>query len=310
MRLKEQARGRWPMILSQYGIPDQYLKDRHGPCPLCGGKDRYRFDNKDGNGTYYCNQCGPGDGMDLLIRYTDRDFKSLAKELEDKLPGKPEKTQAEYREENRQEQDRRKKSIDKIRSDKIPVRFCEPVMEYLQDGRGLKPTSKLCAVEKLPYYEDGIERGIYPAMAMPIISSEGKLCSYHLTYVDGLRKAPVRNPKKVMKPIRKITGGAIRLTDIYEHIGIAEGIETALAVMMLYKVPCWSVIATSGMESFRPPEGVKAVTVYSDNDANFSGQRAAYLIANKLSLDGYQVDVQVPSNPHSDYAEVLESYGQ
>lgn len=28
---------------------------RHGPCPICGGKDRFRVDNKDDDGTWYCN---------------------------------------------------------------------------------------------------------------------------------------------------------------------------------------------------------------------------------------------------------------
>ena len=39
---------------------------RHCPCPVCGGKDRFRFDNKDGRGTYICNQCCSGDGLELI----------------------------------------------------------------------------------------------------------------------------------------------------------------------------------------------------------------------------------------------------
>nr|WP_259694507.1 DUF927 domain-containing protein [Proteus mirabilis] len=38
----------------------------HTACPACGGKDRFRFDNKDDNGTFICNQCGSGDGLDLV----------------------------------------------------------------------------------------------------------------------------------------------------------------------------------------------------------------------------------------------------
>lgn len=72
------ARGRWPDLLQQLAgmTPDQ-LTDRHQPCPLCGGTDRYRFDDKDGSGSWFCNQCGgrdqsggAGSGMDLLIRST------------------------------------------------------------------------------------------------------------------------------------------------------------------------------------------------------------------------------------------------
>lgn len=41
----ERARGRWREILPQLGIDTSYLRTRHGPCPLCGGKDRFRWDD-------------------------------------------------------------------------------------------------------------------------------------------------------------------------------------------------------------------------------------------------------------------------
>ena len=55
MRLKESAQGRWYGILTQLGIDSAFLKNTHGPCPACGGQDRFRYDDKDGHGTYYCN---------------------------------------------------------------------------------------------------------------------------------------------------------------------------------------------------------------------------------------------------------------
>ena len=45
------ARGRWREILPRFGIAGRFLQNRHGPCPLCGGKDRYRFDDRDGSGS-------------------------------------------------------------------------------------------------------------------------------------------------------------------------------------------------------------------------------------------------------------------
>lgn len=67
--IKRAARGRWPDILSAVGGIDPHtLVDDHGPCPVCGGKDRFRFDDIDGEGTHFCNQCDPkaGDGLALL----------------------------------------------------------------------------------------------------------------------------------------------------------------------------------------------------------------------------------------------------
>ena len=52
------AKGKWKGILLTLGIPAEVLVPKHGPCPLCGGKDRFRWDNKEGQGTYICNSCG------------------------------------------------------------------------------------------------------------------------------------------------------------------------------------------------------------------------------------------------------------
>lgn len=63
------ARGRWPDILCALGIADHHLKDEHGPCPGCGGRDRFRFDDRDQKGTWYCSGGGEpssGDGFGLL----------------------------------------------------------------------------------------------------------------------------------------------------------------------------------------------------------------------------------------------------
>jgi putative DNA primase/helicase len=84
------ARGRWPEILAALaGLSDAELSDRHQPCPLCGGTDRYRFDDKDGSGSWFCNQCGgkdqrggAGSGIDLLMRRQGWNFVEAARQVE------------------------------------------------------------------------------------------------------------------------------------------------------------------------------------------------------------------------------------
>ncbi|WP_435052153.1 primase-helicase zinc-binding domain-containing protein [Escherichia coli] len=48
------------------GAGDSGAENRHQPCPVCGGSDRFRFDDREGRGTWYCNQCGAGDGLKLV----------------------------------------------------------------------------------------------------------------------------------------------------------------------------------------------------------------------------------------------------
>lgn len=92
-RITDLAQGSWPSILGALaGLTSDQLTDKHQPCPLCGGDDRYRFDDKDGTGSWFCNQCGgkdqrggAGNGMDMLLRRTGWSFAEAAKRIEQHL---------------------------------------------------------------------------------------------------------------------------------------------------------------------------------------------------------------------------------
>lgn len=68
--MKREASGRWSEIIQNVcSIPAQDLTGEHGPCPLCGGRDRWRvYDNFEETGGAICNQCGPnlGDGIKVV----------------------------------------------------------------------------------------------------------------------------------------------------------------------------------------------------------------------------------------------------
>lgn len=74
------ARGKWPVILQMLRI-DVPENGRHGPCPKCGGKDRFRLDDLDGRGTWICSQCGNGDGLDLVKLVTGYSVRKAAQEV-------------------------------------------------------------------------------------------------------------------------------------------------------------------------------------------------------------------------------------
>jgi putative DNA primase/helicase len=84
------AQHHWPEILRRLGgLAPEQLSNRHQPCPLCGGRDRYRFDDKDGSGSWFCNQCGGkdrlgggGSGIDLLMRLRGWTYARARRELE------------------------------------------------------------------------------------------------------------------------------------------------------------------------------------------------------------------------------------
>ncbi|GEM_PF-3829249 len=51
------ARGHWPRILPALGL--NVVKNRHMPCPVCGGTDRFRFDDQEGAAPGSATSAGP-----------------------------------------------------------------------------------------------------------------------------------------------------------------------------------------------------------------------------------------------------------
>lgn len=68
----------WPTVLAGLHIDVPDSPRRHGPCPACGGSDRFRFDDG-GRGSFICNQCGAGDGLDLIRKVNKCDTTEAAR---------------------------------------------------------------------------------------------------------------------------------------------------------------------------------------------------------------------------------------
>lgn len=287
----EIAAGRWPGILSALGVLDEkQLAGRHCPCPLCGGRDRFRFDNKDGRGTWFCSHCGAGNGVDMVLKAKGWDFKTAAKEIEQAAGAIPAgETMRQPGEAEKVERLRR------VWAEAKPLQTGDEAMRYLA-GRGLSVETMpgcLRLHPALPYFDEGKEVGKFPALLARVVGPDGAGLTLHRTYLQNGRKAPVPSPRKLMAG-KLISGGAVRLAPAGEWLGIAEGIETALAASALFHCPVWSVVSANGIEAFEPPAGVKTLTIFADNDENFVGQAAAYAAARRLSQRGITCEVAIP----------------
>jgi len=291
--VKQRAQNKWPSILSTLGVPDECLQNRHGPCPLCGGKDRFRFDDKDGKGGYYCNGCGAGDGFALLMKYNGWDFKQATAEVE-RIVGACDSS-------------RQPKAVDprkRLRAIQEKARAAgKGVTQYLSN-RGLKTVAPNLMEGQVEYFEGGKRIDTFSAMLGKVVAVDGKPVTWHVTYLQDGTKAPVAYPKKIMKAIGTINGAAIRLYPQAAHIGVAEGIETAIAATESSGIPTWAVMNTNGMKLFEAPAGIEKITIFADNDAHYAGQCAAYILANRLALSGIAVDVRIPETP-GDWLDVL-----
>lgn len=296
--LKSAARGRWPDLMRRLGVDENYLSGRHGPCPMCGGTDRWRFTDHNADGMWICNQCGSGDGFDLLMAYHGWGFREAKKAVGELIPEavftKPEKDRDESA----------RKALNKIRAEIVAAKDVPEVVRYLQN-RGLVIPPMLQAHPGLPYYVDGEVVATYPAMVGRAVTKSGRPVTYHRTYIRDGKKAPVDSPRKMMRTVRKAKGYAIKLWPAGSKVCIAEGIETAIACYMLWGVPAWSVVSANQMIDWEVPDGIEEIIIAGDNDENYTGQAAAYEKARRLKMQGYQVDVQIP--PHvGDWNDMLE----
>jgi putative DNA primase/helicase len=299
MRTADAARGKWRGILLACGVPEEHLKDKHGPCPFCGGKDRYRWDNKGGEGSFICSQCGSGNGFELLHRLKGWDFRTAAVEV-DRIVGNVQLDAVKRTVSN----DDRRAMLNKLWTGGAKVSFGDPVDTYLK-WRGVdlpQNTDCLRYVEACSVPGSSFEKR--PAMVAMVLGPDGKPATLHRTFLtpDG-RKADMPEPRAVM-PGEIPEGSAIRLSLHGERLGIAEGIETALAATKRFGVPTWAAINATMLTKWAPPEAVREVAVFGDCDGKFGGQAAAYALAHKLAGRlGLKVDVRIPEATGKDWAD-------
>ncbi|CAB5223118.1 TOPRIM domain containing protein [uncultured Caudovirales phage] len=289
------ARGKWKGILLSLGMDAKHLTGKHGPCPLCGGSDRFRFDNKDGSGSYICGQCGAGSGMDLLKAFKGWEFRDAAQAVDEVLgnvpsdpPGKPALSD-----------DNRRRLMNALWKASVPVEVDCPAGWYLSRRvPGWQNCPDLRFAESAPVPGGGTS----PALLALVRDHAGNPATIHRTFLTlAGEKAGMENPRAMM-PGELPESIAVHLSPAAEVMGIAEGIETALAAQAKFGVPCHAALTAGFMAKWQPPEGVKRVVIFGDCDQSYTGQAAAYTLAHRLSRK-LQVEVRIPGQFGTDWAD-------
>jgi len=286
---KERAVGRWKSILPAFGVTPQQLTGKHGPCPLCGGKDRFRFDDKAGNGTWFCNQCGAGDGLGLVIRLRRVAFKDACKLIDAHLPGATVETRSATA-----RVDWAERGLNLWASCR-PLDGSDVASMYLRRrgiARSHQPMLRLAP--KYGYVHEDRHKTTHPAMVARYVSPDAAQSTFHITYLDGSgRKADVPSVKKLW-PGRVPDGGAVRLAPSADTMGIAEGIETAMSAAQIFGVPVWAALNSGNLMKWQPPPAARNVIVFGDRDESFDGQCKAFALAHRLKMSGLNVEVRLP----------------
>lgn len=141
-----------------------------------------------------------------------------------------------------------------------------------------------------------------PAMVALVQGGDG--WAVHRTYLreDGTGKATVE-PAKAMLGV--VAGGAVRLSGAPARLVVAEGIETALALLCgLVDGPAavWAGLSTSGLRGLHLPAMPGRLTIACDGDA--AGRAAALALAERAHALGWHVTTIDPGDG-ADFNDIL-----
>lgn len=298
--IHQETTGRWPSILMSLGVEERFLRNRHGACPICSdGKDRFRFDDKNGKGTFFCSKCGSGTGFDLLMQINGIDFKEALKRVRSVLP---KTVMTSTKTKTRSDAQTKKILLDIWKSAK-KIEPEDDAGQYLAwRGLTLPESNALRLHPGLEYRDhDGKIVGKFPCMVAAIVDKAGKCIALHRTWLQNGRKALVEQPKKSLGGFN--AGSAIQLYKATHTLGVAEGIETAIAAHLRFKYPVWPLISASQMERFEWPSTIKRLLIFGDSDSNFTGQKAGYTLAYRAKAKGLDVHITFPELIDTDWAD-------
>jgi len=271
------AQGNWKSLLPALGVDSKFLVNKHGPCPICGGDDRFRWDDQNSKGGYICSQCGGGDGFDLACKVTGKSFREVSDNIA-KVMGT---SNSFERKQPSDEESRQRERMKQVWNATTPIADISPAAKYLRARMGgSRPFVNYVREASRVFHSE--DQQFHPAMVAKVIGYNDVAINLHITYLtrDG-RKANVSPAKKVM-PGKLPDGCAIRLMPAAEVMGVAEGIETAISASLMFDMPVWACVNGNLLAKWRPPDEAHEVFIFGDNDENCTGQARAYELANRL----------------------------
>jgi len=239
-----------------------------GPCPLCGGTDRFSINTK--RRVFNCRGSGQGGDVIEMVRHVRGcDFIAACEEITGEPPprGDSHKRESdpdierERREEKRDAEIARAKEeaadLVKAKNDAADL-FARSIAiegtaaeDYLYNRGVLIGQSAIYNdvrfIPNLPYFgfldheaNEQVELGRFHCMVSAVRDAAGEIIGVHRTYLspDGAKLKPPgdRTRNKAKKAYKRVGGGMIRLSQIGELLAIGEGVETTLSWFALARL--------------------------------------------------------------------------
>lgn len=143
-----------------------------------------------------------------------------------------------------------------------------------------------------------------PALLASVRNDEGIL-AVHRTFLD-LRTAKVAGFDRPKRALGFLGTGAVRLAKPRGgHLGLAEGIESALSAQQLFGVPCWATLGNKRYGVVTIPESVRDLHLFVDADAG--GALAEARAREIYARAGRRIVTRRPAIDGQDWNDVLNA---
>ena len=140
-----------------------------------------------------------------------------------------------------------------------------------------------------------------PAMVSAVQAPDRQICAIHRTFLTEYgTKTTASTPKMALGPLG---AGAVRLAKAGRVLGLAEGIEDALAVMQLCELPCWASLGGARLARVDLPVEVREVRIFADGDE--PGREAAEKAVRRFRREGLKARAFLPPDGAKDMNEAL-----
>jgi phage/plasmid primase-like uncharacterized protein len=253
-----------------------------GPCPVCGGTDRFNIKLR--TGKWYCRGCKDGgNAIDLVMQIERLSFVEAVKHLGGANGITFQKRHPEQPTNGRQ-------ADDWLRWWREAVSIAGTLAERYLRNRGI---TELPSEDCLRFH------------SRMVLGSDRVPCLLGLVR-DAISNTPIglqrigltADGQKIERmALGKIGGGVVKLhgdAEVTTGLVLAEGIETALAVaLMKYRgtllQPVWSTLNAGNLERFPLLTGIEVLTIIADNDDSRRGQEAAARCAERWCAAGREV---------------------
>jgi hypothetical protein len=135
-----------------------------------------------------------------------------------------------------------------------------------------------------------------------------RITAVHRTFIEPGTASKARDLAASRMMLGRPGRGAVQLAPAALLLGLAEGIETALAAKQLHGIPVWATLGTERAGHLLLPQGLDRLILLFDRDA--AGLEADRQARFAYQRPGLEIESLWPPAPHNDWAEVLLARSQ